>query len=112
MWDILEITYVSFIDEILSLFIIYCRDTGTEINISNYWIFAAAAKNPNFVFINQMVLTFLHALMVLRKGTRFNNSEYINAGKDKLSLLFFGRNHPNYQFILSQEKKIDVLIDA
>lgn len=107
LWDNLEITYISFMDEILLRFIQHCRDTGIIVDISNYAEFVASAINPNFVFIHEMVFSYLHVLMMLRKGTRFS---FINAAKNKLSLLFFGRNHPNYQFILSQEKKIDFLM--
>ena len=85
-------------------------DKGVEICLSEYTNFSASAVNPNFMFIHEMVLTYLHALIVLPRGTRFSNSSYINAAKNKLSLLFFGRNHPNYQYILTQEKKIDTLM--
>ena len=57
-----------------------------------------------------MVLTFLHALIIFRKGTRSNNQQYIYAGKDKLSLLFYGRNHAHYHFLIAQEKRIEALM--
>ena len=57
-----------------------------------------------------MVLTFLHVLMIFRKGMRSNNQQYIYAGKDKLSLLFHGRNHPHYHLLIAQEKRIEALM--
>ena len=40
-----------------------------------------------------MVFKYLHALMIFCKGMWNNTLEYIYAGKNKLSLLFFGRIH-------------------
>ena len=57
-----------------------------------------------------MVLTFLHALIIFRKGTRSNNQQYIYAGKDKLSLLFYGRNHSHYHLLIAEEKRIETLM--
>ena len=99
-------------DEILDSFIVHCKTNDIETSLQDYWIFVDSVKNPNFTFILQMTLTYLFALMVLRKGTRSNNSEYINAAKNKLSYFFYTRNHPNYQFIISQEKKIDILMQS
>ena len=99
-------------DEISDSFIVHCKTNDIETSLQNNWIFVNSIKNPNFTFILQMTLTYLLALMVLRKGTRSNNSEYINAAKNKLSYFFYTRNNPNYQFIISQEKKIDVLMPS
>ena len=34
--------------------------------------------------------------------------EYVYAGKNKLSILLFGRNHPNYHQLISLERKIEI----
>ena len=57
-----------------------------------------------------MTLTFLHTLMLFRNGIRVNNIECIYGGKNKLSLLFFGRNHPCYHQLITYEKKIEPLM--
>ena len=57
-----------------------------------------------------MVFNFLHGLILFRKGMRANNHEYSYSGKNKLSLLFFGRNHPHYHYFISQEKRIEALM--
>ena len=43
--------------------------------------------------------------MILRKRMRNNNQDYIYAGKNKLSLLLFGPNHPHYHQLIFFEKK-------
>ena len=105
MWDILEICYITLTDEIIIQFLKYCKEKDLEVTCDNYWLFSAQLKNPNFVFMQQMILTFLHATMLFRKGIRANKQEY-----NKLSLLFFGRNHPHYHYLISQEKKIEALM--
>ena len=57
-----------------------------------------------------MTLTFLHAVMLFRNGIRMNNLECIYAGKNKLSLLFFGHNHSCYHELIAYEKKIEALM--
>ena len=48
--------------------------------------------------------------MILRKGIRVNSYEHIYPGKNKLSVLLFGRNHPHYQQLVSFEKMIEALM--
>ena len=57
-----------------------------------------------------MVLTFLDAMMIFRKCILINNHKYIFAGKAKLSLLFFGHNHPYYHQLISHEIRIEELM--
>ena len=105
MWDILEICYISFTDEILVQFIKFCKENNIKANVDEYWRFSSGVKNPNFVFLEQMVFTFLHGMMLLRRGIRYNSQKHIYAAKDKLSLLFFGRNNPNYHNMIIQERR-------
>ena len=44
--------------------------------------------------------------MLFPRGIRTNNYEYIS-GKNRLSALFFARNHPNYHHLISFEQRID-----
>ena len=110
MWGILEICYIALTDDIIIQFLKYCKEKDLEVTCDNYWLFSVQLKNPNFVFMQQMVLTILHAMMLFRKGIRANKQEHISAGKNKLSLLFFGRNHPHYHYLISQEKKAEALM--
>lgn len=111
LWDILEACYIAFTDELLLPYVRSCQTKNIEPTVENYWDeFCLVVRNPNYIFVQQMVFTFLHALMILRKGMRMNKQEYIYAGKNKLSLLFFGRNHPHYHQLISYEKRIEVLM--
>ena len=53
---------------------------------------------------------FLHVMMIFRKGMCINNQEYVYAGKNKLALLFFGRNDLHYHQPISQEKRVEALM--
>ena len=111
LWDLLKIVYIALTDELLVEFVRFCIRNNMEPSVDNYWSsFSKKVKNPNYAFLQQMVLTFLHALMIFRKGMRSNNQQYIYAGKDKLSLLFYGRNHPHYHLLIAQEKRIEALM--
>ena len=48
--------------------------------------------------------------MMLRRGVRYGQSQPILAAKSKLVLLFFGRNHPRYQEIVSHDFRIEYMI--
>ena len=112
LWDILEITYIAFADEIMFQFISYCFNKSLTPTIDNYWLFASQAKNPNFLFVQQMVMSFLHAMMLLRRGTRFQDSDYIYSAKNKLALMFFARNHPNYHYMFVKERRIELAMPS
>ena len=60
--------------------------------------------------MQQITFSFLNGLMILRKGIRANSYEHIYAGKNKLSVLLFGRNHTHYQRLASFEKMIEALM--
>ena len=110
LWDILQICYIAFTDELLVEFVRSCKSMGTEPTVLNYCNFCSKVKNANYLFVQPMTLTFQHALMLSRNGMRMNNIERIYAGKNKLSLLFFGRNHPCYHELVAYEKKIEALM--
>ena len=59
---------------------------------------------------NKLYLAFFHALMMLRRGVRYGQSQPILAAKSKLVLLFFGRNHLRYQEIVSHGFRIECMI--
>ena len=99
LWDLLEIVYISLTDQLLVEFVRFFIRNNMEPSVDNYWSsFSKKVKNPSDAFLQQMMLIFLHALMIFRKGMRSNNQQYIYTGKDKLSLLFYSRNHLHYHF--------------
>ena len=90
MWGLLEITYIAFTDELLLHLLRSCKSSNVYPTVNGYRNFCSKLKVLNYVFVQQIVFTYLHALMILREGMRSNKQDYIYAGKDELSLLFFG----------------------
>nr|XP_054760538.1 uncharacterized protein LOC129266750 [Lytechinus pictus] len=77
--------------------------------IEGYWIWSnSEVKDPNYIYIQQMTFTYLHALLMLRTGTRRNNVDAVNAAKTKLFHHMFSGNHPRYQDILFQDMRDQV----
>ena len=97
MWDILEITYIAFSDEIISMFVTECKRIDAPITAKNFWIWKSQLRNPNILFVLKITFVYLHALIMLRRGYRFNNAEYICCNRSTV-ISVFGRNHSNYHF--------------
>ena len=108
LWDVIEICYIAFTDEIIVEFLCYCNLTNIDSNVESFWNYFVVLKNPNFVFMHQMAFVCLRALISFRGGIQTNNVEYRYGGKNKLSILLFGRNHPNYDQLISLERKIGI----
>ena len=51
LWDIPEITYISFTDELLIPFICHCNLPNIEPTVNEYWNYSTNIKNPNCIFI-------------------------------------------------------------
>ena len=77
---------------------------------NGYWSYCTNSLNPNYLYVQQTTFTYLHAMMMLRKGIRYGQSLPILAAKSKLALLFFGRNHPRYQVMTTHDFRIGCLI--
>ena len=107
LWQILEITYLAITDELLLPYIRQSLNTGAIPCVAGYWEFSNNVLSPSFDYAEQCALTYLHAMMLLRKGIRSGHSKSVFSAKSKLALLFFGRNHPKYQKLLVQDFKID-----
>ena len=105
LWQILEISYLSLTDELLLPYLRNCISQCTTPTIKGYWEYCENIANPNYCYIQQMVFNFLHALMLFKKGCRNNSPEHIVAAKNRMSVLFFGWNHPNYREIVHYDLK-------
>ena len=110
LWEILELVYLAFADELLLPYFRHCKATESDATAHGYWMFSTDAKNPNYVYIQQMVFTYLHAFMMLRKGVRNGDSQLVLVAKTKLGSLFFGRNHPHYRDIIYNDFKLAYLM--
>ena len=111
-WKILEILYLSISDELLVPYMRCCLTAGETPTVNGYWRRADDICNPNYMYFQQMALTFLPSLMLFRVGCRRGNSNAIVAGRDKLSLLFYARKHPRYQRIMAVNKLIELKMPA
>lgn len=116
LWQILEIVYLAVTDELLIPYIRKCLEDKQEPTNIGYWIYSNTLENPNYIYIQQMIFTYLHSLMLLRSGTRNNDYDTISSAKIKLANLFFGGNHPTYRqivyFDLVQSNRLPTLIDT
>lgn len=57
------------------------------------------AKNPNYLFLGTMTLTYQEALQNFRTGLSVGDIERIALSKAVFAPLFHARHHPNYQEI-------------
>ncbi|XP_060601916.1 uncharacterized protein LOC132755133 [Ruditapes philippinarum] len=109
-WKILEIFYLAAADELLVPYVRECKISNIEPSVEGYWLWASDIEDPNYMFIQQMVFTYLHSMILFRVGCRRGNAVAIVAGREKMSHLFFARNHPRYQRIISQSRYIEVMM--
>ena len=110
LWDIIEICYIAFTDKLLHESVRNLNKQGVPPTVNDYWEYSPKISNPNYLFMQQITFTFLHGLMILRKGIRVNSYKHIYAGKNKLSVLLFGKSHLYYQQLISFEKTFETLI--
>ena len=110
MWVILEICYIAFSDYMFFQFIKYCGNGNIVPTNENYCRFNSMLRSCDFIFVQQVALTYLHTLMLLWAWVHNNQPQDIYTAKNKLSLVFCGHNHWHYYFIISQEKMINFLI--
>lgn len=61
------------------------------------------AKNPNYLFLGTMTLTYQESLQNFRTGLRVGDIERIASSKAVFAPLFHARHHPNYQEIEMME---------
>ena len=108
-WQFLEIIYLALSKELVHPYVLECLKMNKEATVSGYWEWSnTEVRDPNYLYMQQMVFTYLHALMMLRTGTRRNNVDAINAAKTKLFHLVYSGNHPRYQDILFRDMQDQV----
>lgn len=76
-------------DELLLIYVRQSLQNDVPPSAKNYWKFTSTSVNPNYQYLQQTTFTFLHAMMMLRKGICHNQSVPILAAKSKLALLLF-----------------------
>ena len=109
-WQIIGLMYTGITDELLVPFIRSCKKDGIQPTVQSYWTWNQDVCNPNYAYMQQMVFTSLHAMMLFRIGIRNGNAHAANAGKRRVATLFYARNHPNYQRIMALDKFWNVMM--
>ena len=109
-WNTLEILYLAVTDELLVPYVRHCIESTEAPSVNGYWEWAQNIVNPNYLYIQQMILTFCNALMLFRIGCRKSDTTAIIAGREKLSALFYARNHPKYQRIMAINRYIESMM--
>ena len=110
LWQILEIVYLAFSDELLLPCERDCFQKRTTPDLHGYWEYSQNVTNGTYLYCQQMIFTYLHSLMLLRKSVRNNSSTGILSAQSKIMHLFFGRNHPAYREILFEFFKVECCI--
>ena len=65
-WHFLEILYVAVA---LELVIPYVRESdGSNPCVEGYWAWSKGIDDPNYIYMQQSVFVYLHAMMMLRSG--------------------------------------------
>ena len=108
-WQLLQIFLYGTADELITPYILYCKDNNSKPSLSNYYEWLAQVKNSNYLFMQDVVFTYVYALFLFRSGVRRNNSEVLLAARTKFSPLFYGLNMTNYQEIDYRDIKMRLL---
>ena len=90
----------------------YVKEVGASVSAEGYWKWCEDLANPNYVYIQHMVMSYLHSLMMLRAGVHRGSASLVTDAKTKISELFFDGNHPIYQKILYLDMLDDVKMPA
>ena len=83
---------------------------GLACSVEGYWAWTYNMTNPNYLYMQQQIFTFLHAIMLLRDATRKGDGQAVIMAKRKLAPLFYGRNHIKYQKICVHNLIVECLM--
>ena len=108
-WQILKIFLYGTADELIRPYIKHCLDDNEIPSLTKFYEWLSKVKNCNYLFMQDVVFTYVFALFLFRAGVRRNNSEVMLAAKTKFSALFYGLNMTNYQEIDYRDIKLRLL---
>ena len=70
-WRLLEITYIAVADELLVPYVRHCLQKAEQPTAKGYWSWSNdVVVDPNYIYLQQMIFTFLQAVMLFRCGVR------------------------------------------
>lgn len=104
-WDLIQIMYIGLTQELLLPYVRECcanEQIGLP-TVQGYWDWCESNVDPNYCHLQQMVLSYLHALVLFRVGVRHNDVATIVCGRIRSETLLYGQNHPKYQDILYRD---------
>ena len=102
-WQLMKVLYTAFSLELVYPYVTEIQKLDKTPTVEGYWQWSEQVKNPNYVYIQHMMFTYLHALMMLRAGVRKCNHKLVQNARTKTAELFFGGNHPIYQKIIVED---------
>ncbi|MES9969685.1 MAG: hypothetical protein ABW092_06590, partial [Candidatus Thiodiazotropha sp.] len=102
-WEILQIVFRAVSKELLIAFVRQNLANGKQPTIDKYFRWLQTVKDPNYLFMQEIVFTCLVALNIFRIGVRGNNSAVMLAGRQKFSRLFYIMGMTKYQEICSRD---------
>lgn len=68
LWHFLEILYSSISLELMVPYVRDCISNGNLPNANGYWNWSDGICDPNYLYMQESVLTYLHGLMMFRSG--------------------------------------------
>ena len=84
-WEIVEYLYVAVTDELLVPYIDFCHTNSIKPSVFGYWEdYDPNIKDPNYCFLQQVTLTFLHSLILFRDDVCKGNSSAVQAAKKQI----------------------------
>jgi len=96
--QMLEIALFALADELIYEYCNICKQNNFQPSVEGYNFFLKnAVKNENFLFVSEVVFTYMLSVYMFRAAVRRNNADLILASRVKFAPLFYGLNMTNYQ---------------
>ena len=68
LWHFYEILYISLSLELIVPYVRECISTERKPKCDGYWLWCESIADPNYIYIQHSVFTYLHAMMMMRTG--------------------------------------------
>jgi hypothetical protein len=111
-WQMMQIVLFGTASELLVPYVQECIAQQLTPSVHGFYTWLSSVSDPNYLFLKDVVFTYIFALHLFRAGVRKNNSDVILAGRIKFSNLFFGVHMTTYQEIEYYDLKSRVLSPA
>lgn len=99
-WSLLRIAHEGLLQELMVPYVRKTLQSNEPCTPTGFIKFVMTeAKNPNYIYMATMTMTYLEALQNFRSGLRSGDMEKITSAKAIFAPLFHARHHPHYQEI-------------